>query len=48
MFEHLKAGMDIPIGNIKAKRNFIGLMFGEMVLKNQLKDDRGLKKTTYR
>ena len=44
MLEHLKVGMDIPAGNIKAKRNFMGFIFGKMVLKSQMKDDKGLKK----
>ena len=44
MLEHLKVGMDIPIGNTVAKRSFIGRLFGRMVLKSSMKDNKGLKK----
>lgn len=44
MLEHLKVGMDIPVGNVNTKRNFMGFLFGKMILKSQMKDDKGLKK----
>jgi hypothetical protein len=44
MLDHLKIGMDIPIGNIKAKRSLLGFLFGKIILKKSVNDNKGLKK----